>query len=214
MRLYQQGQDHNDASCYELFRRAVIQQDQEAWRALYDQFFALVCFWLSGFSGETDVLANHAFGHFAEKMTPERFDRAAGLGQLLNFFKCSAQNLAIDLERKEARRRVAEEAFVQERALSNFNMRRSHQRALDEIKKESLYDRVRQGLKNEKECLVFQASIEWDMPPRDIADYWPDHFDDALVVSRIKERIFRRLSRDPQLRWMLGLDDQDTDNGE
>jgi hypothetical protein len=80
---------------------------------------------------------------------------------------------------------------------------------LDEIISEQLYEQALECLNSAQEQLVFRASFEWDLRPGMIAEGWPNAFSDGREVSRIKERILRRLRRDEGLRTLLGMSGED-----
>jgi hypothetical protein len=81
------------------------------------------------------------------------------------------------------------------------------EQALDAIVGEQLIERATERLHGLGEQVVFRASFEWNLRPGTIAERWSDIFASAREVSRIKERILRRLRRDEGLRALLGMDD-------
>jgi hypothetical protein len=83
----------------------------------------------------------------------------------------------------------------------------SVEEVLDNIAGQQLYEYVMGTLHGPQERLAFRASVEWDLKPRMVAQRWPDLFEDAREVSRIKERIYRRLQQDDKFRAMLGMND-------
>jgi hypothetical protein len=81
---------------------------------------------------------------------------------------------------------------------------------LDDIVVEQLYAYVTQSLRGEQERIVFRATVQWGMKPAQVAAQWPSTFDDARHVSRVKERIIRRLRCDKGLLELLGMRDADS----
>jgi DNA-directed RNA polymerase specialized sigma24 family protein len=210
MMYYQRRDDYDPTYCYELFRCALVDRDEEAWTALYTQYYRLVCRWLGNASGDVDALANEAFHRFWRALPPNRFAGFSTLDQLLAYLKRSAQSTSVDARRSEQRRqaRAAAVRRLQESkaAESQISLAR---RVLDEIASAELYEYVTSSLNTSQERLVFRASVEWDLKPRVIAERWPDLFRDPAEVSTVKERIFRRLQRDGKLRILLGISDED-----
>ncbi len=57
-------------------------------------------------------------------------------------------------------------------------------------------------LRDEDERLVFRLSYDLGLKPGEIARQYPRRFAGARAVSRIKERIVRRLAEDPMVqKW-------------
>ena len=194
--------------CYELFRCALVQRREEAWAAIYEQYHRLVYHWLGHTSEDSDILVNHVFDRFWRALTPERFPDFDSVKALLGYLKRCAQGVAIDARRKEERREARNAALVQmERAAARRVSDLS--KVLDDIVSEQLYAHVTQALRGKEERLVFRATFEWEMKPAQIAARWPNTFDDARHVSRIKERILRRLRCDKGLLELLGMRDVD-----
>ena len=68
----------NDRFCLELFRRAIIQRDQDAWACIYQQYAPLVLTWVNQHQSASALLGqdggaplvNAAFAKFAQALTP------------------------------------------------------------------------------------------------------------------------------------------------
>ena len=201
---FQRQKTHDLSSCYELFRLALKENDQEAWSALYSQYHRLVRDWSRGSPGDPDDLVNEAFARFWRAIPAERFGKFPTVPALLAYLKRCAKNLVIDEIRREERREKVKEELrkVQELALVGIG---SHSRepmrelVLERASTDQLFEHIRSRLKGRREWLVFHESFVLGLPPREIAKRWPDLFADAKEVSRVKERIQRRLGRDAHL---------------
>jgi len=203
MARYRRRQTHDPGPCYELFRRALEHRDERAWAALYDQYHRLVRRRVRNAPGEPDALVNRAFERFWRAIPPERFADFATLDKLLAYLKRCAQSVAIDARREQERRQVYEAALDTLSKTDPDPATSPMEHLLDEIMGEQIFEHVRQRLSGHRERTVFRASLEWGLKPAQIAARWPDLFADAQQVSRIKERIFRRLRRDGELRILL-----------
>jgi DNA-directed RNA polymerase specialized sigma24 family protein len=210
MAYYRRRDEYDPTFCYELFRCALVDRDETAWTALYAQYYRLVCHWLGNTPGDLDALANEAFQRFWRALPPERFASFPTLDQLLAYLKRSARSTAMDARRSEQRKQAVLTAMQQwqERATAESQASLAA-RVLDGITSAELYEYVLRNLNSAEERLVFRASIEWDLKPRIIAQRWPDLFQNPGAVSTVKERIFRRLQRDGELRALLGMADED-----
>jgi DNA-directed RNA polymerase specialized sigma24 family protein len=205
MSRFQRKKPHDSSSCYELFRRALREGDQEAWSALYHQYNHLVRSWLRPPPRDPDGLVNEAFERFWKRIPAERFDAFPSLPALLAYLERCAMTLAIDEARREERRKRATDELirVQRSALTGgraYSQEPMPEHVLERASRDQFYEYIGSRLKGRKERLVFRASFVWGLRPREIVKQWPDRFADAKEVSRVKERLLRRLRRDDQLR--------------
>ncbi len=203
MARYRQQQQYDSLPCYELFRLALGHRDEEAWEAIYEQYHRLVRSWLGYEDDDSDALVNQAFARLWQAIPPDHFTDFPTLGKILKYFRRCTTSIAIDAARKKEREQVKRAAIAQ---IQSVERRSFVERVLDEIVGEQLRERAMECLNSLQERLVFRASFEWNMTPRMIAERWADVFTGAHQVSRIKERIIRRLKRDQVLKrlWENG----------
>jgi DNA-directed RNA polymerase specialized sigma24 family protein len=190
---------HRDTRyCFELFRRAIVGGDEAAWAAIHVQYHPLVRHWL-GDVADIENLVQETFARFIQAVTAERF--TAGefpvLGSLLAFMKRTAINLRINEERRaKLERHALGDWFEQDQARMTSDY-------LGRVIRQELADYVRDHLKDEQERLVLRLTYEFDLRPREIAHRYPRHFKNADEVHQVKERLKKRLERDPLLRQYL-----------
>lgn len=207
---YQNRQPSNPQPCYELFHYALVRKDQEAWAAIYSQYYGLVRSRLKNAPGNPDALVNQVFERFWRAISPQDFSNFPALGNLLSYLTRCAWTVGIDAIRRESKKRKRE--LVQgemDRVLAAHRLSPSGEWVLDQIAAQQAYGHVLQNVRSPKEQLVLCATIEWNLKPREIARRWPKHFADAREVCRIKERIYRRLRRDKELKGLLGICERD-----
>lgn len=207
MARYRRGQCSDPGYCYELFRCALVERDEEAWAAVYNQYDRLVQSWVGDAPGDPDGLVNETFERLWRAIPPDRFGDFSTLGEILEYLKRCARCVAVDARRREERRQAEEAALARLQALGTAGMRSASEQALDAIVGEQLIERARERLHGLGEQLAFRASFEWNLRPGTIAEQWPGVFASAREVSRIKERILRRLRRDEGVRALLGMND-------
>lgn len=189
-------QQRQSAYCFELFRRAIVERNQEAWAALYAQYFHLVRHWL-GDVADPDNLAQEAFERFFRAVGAERFESFPNLNALLAYLRCIAVSLHINEDRRRAHER---------RAMGTWLSSGSADPAPDGPPlpaDQELAGHIYGLLQGERERLVFDLTYQFDLAPREIARRHPAVFASVDEVYRIKERIKKRLQRDPQLRSYL-----------
>jgi RNA polymerase sigma factor (sigma-70 family) len=206
MARFRRGRVPDTGACYELFRRALLEQDQEAWAAIYRQYERLVHSWVGPTQLDGDGLVNDAFRRFWQAMSPERFSTCPSLSALLAYLRHCARSALYDAIRRTERRQAAEMALDRWQALQDRPRSLTlSDNLLETIAGQQIQEYVLARL-DAQEQLVFEASFEWHLKPRHIATEWPQLFSGAQEVSRIKERILRRLGRDDRLKSMLGYD--------
>jgi RNA polymerase sigma factor (sigma-70 family) len=203
MARFQRQKAHDSSSCYELFQRALRENDQEAWSALYGQYHRLVRSWLGNPPGDPDALVNEVFARLWRAIPAERFDKFPTLPALLAYLERCAKSLAIDEARREERRKRIIEELIRVRELTlagSGSLEPMREDVLEKAARDQLCEHILSRLKGRKERLVFRDSFERGLPPREIAKRRPDLFANAKEVSRVKECILGRLRRDDQLK--------------
>jgi len=210
MSRFRRRQEYLPDACYELFRRALELQDQEAWQAIYTQYHRLVRHWLGDAPGDPDALVNQVFGRFWQALTPGRFADFPSLDALLEYLKRCAQTVALRAERQAERQQIQEDVARTLYELGYLSTPSAwSEQVLERITGRCFYTQVMDCLTDPIERLVFRASFEWDMKPRTIAAHWPHLFTNGRHVSRVKGRILRRLRRDRELLNPLKISNSD-----
>src|SRR5262249_19526760 len=149
-----------------LFRRALVEGDDEAWIALYELYHMLVEHWVcknAAFeaSGETsEALAGEGFARFWQAIPPARFAHFPSAATLLHYLQLCASSVVIDNARASARMTPVELAPVGD----------THQRAPDEevferIRREELWRYIGKRLNSEAERVVIGDSFVYGMKP-------------------------------------------------
>jgi hypothetical protein len=204
---------HDSHSCYELFRLALAEGNQQAWQAIYSQYHRLVQSWLGSPPGDPEELVNQVFTRFWRYVTPEKFANFPTLDHLLKYLKLCSSGVAIDADRAEVRQQVYRENTRTWENNANYNEtdRSIDERVVQKINAEELFALASQCLKSSDERIVFFASFEANMKPRMIAEKWSQTFESAQEVSRVKERLLRRLRRDETLLEFLKNDLQNSE---
>ncbi len=181
------------SACWELFRRAVVENDPQAWQALRAQYRRLIGQWGAGTGHDLDDLAWIVLDRFWRGVRDHDFPhRFPTMTEVMRFLKWCARSEAIDQARRcDYQRRVGEK-LAEARQLDRPAPGPESQVFAAELR-QYLYSR----LQDDDERLVFYLSWELDLPPQEIARQHPRRFADARMVSRVKERILRRLREDP-----------------
>ncbi len=195
-RYQRKGHSVRKGTCYELFRRAIVDKDEEAWAAVYEQYKKLVVTWVQTGDNRVDDLVNDTFMRFFKAIKPDTFvQKFAGIGKVMAFLRLCAQSAKIDMIRKQKK---AEIVSLDDANIIIYDAMTSN--VLDRIQKEEVLEHLQSRLKDDQERLLYFLSFESGLKPRQIAAKYKKEFADVKEVRRIKERIVLRLKKDPQLR--------------
>lgn len=213
-RLFFQRQQHDSQYCFELFRRAILAGDDEAWEAVYAQYYPMVVGWVrrhSSFASvreEAQYFANSAFGKMWVSLTstPERFTHFPNLAALLRFLQMCSHSVIIDHLRAEKRSQLGE-----------LNKQKSGETdepdipapdfAPDYTEHREIWGQIIAGLHDEKERLVVTGTFIYDLRPGDIYEIRPKIFTDVREVYRIKQNVLARFRRDEAFKRLFDVDD-------
>jgi RNA polymerase sigma factor (sigma-70 family) len=187
------------SSCWELFRRAVVENDQQAWQALYAQYRRLVGKWAAGADLELDDLVTEAFARFWQGVRNHDFAvRFPTIKAVMSYLKRCARALAIDAARRQEYQQLVWEALVQEADEADDP---PDDVALERVFSQELRDYLHGQMRDEQEHAVFKAYCR-GLKPREIAEQHPDLFANVGQIYRVRERIVSRLAADPMVqKW-------------
>ena len=197
---FRRREHYDPRPCLELFRRAIVLQDQAAWEAVYRHYRLQVLAWVRRHwayplqSEPTEALVNEAFRRFWHAMTPQRFARLRTLGGIMAYLRRCADSAVID-----AHRRKLKELPLQGRA-------KGHYEGLTErLRREELWHFVSDQLRDERERVVVDLSFKQGLAPRKIFAERRDLFSSVQEVRRIKRNVLDRLRRNPYMKEFLDL---------
>jgi hypothetical protein len=193
--------------CFEIFRRALEDQDQLAWDALYRQFRPMVDGWVNHHpefmrrGGETQDFTNSAFRRLSEAITPSKFSRFSDLKPLLAYLKACVHSAIVEDARKAGTLgRVADLDALPpglEPAQCAAIDSPVDRMAFTAERREALWHAVNSKLQGDGERLVVHCLFELDLKPKTIFERYPDAFGDVSDIYKIRQRVLERLARDP-----------------
>jgi hypothetical protein len=207
---YRWLQASDPAYCLELLRRALVLADQQAWQYVYQQYGEQVARWVRAHPAfrqcgeEADYFVNGAFSRFAQAVTPEKFHRFKGLGEVLQYLKLCVGSTILDyLRAQEPKESVALPLWLAQTPkglLENHVEKRQYT--------QYLWQKIESHLKSREEKVLMECVFVFDMKPGQLAEQYPDLFPDTRRVYRVLENVLKRLRRDPELS-RLWLDQKD-----
>src|SRR3954454_20483455 len=92
----------HDTYCYEIFRRAICDRDEQAWAAVFAQYGGMVLAWVrrhpvSTSAREDDAYwVNRTFDRFWSAVRPERFGAFPGMAAVLRYLKMCGHSVLLD----------------------------------------------------------------------------------------------------------------------
>jgi DNA-directed RNA polymerase specialized sigma24 family protein len=178
---------------YELFRRAIVQRDSDAWIHLYARYRSLLISWAYRTSaseqiGETcDDIADHAWARAWAALTPERFADFPTLARLLGYLRTCVTTTVIDMIRSRA---SAERALYS--TPSGMDDGPEHG-VLADLDRTALWCIALGLLKNQAERVALIESFAYCLPPRAIQARHPELFSDVIAVYCAKRNLLERL---------------------
>lgn len=192
---------HDPRYCHEIFRRAIVEENQMAWRLIWAEYGHLVERWVrrhrlfSGTSGDAADFANRAFKRFWSAMTPEKFEKFANLKSLLGYLQMCVGGAIIDEFRKKRLDTVDELPAGADATPDN-----TIPDLIEEERRKAVWKLVKASLKSEKERIVVECFFVLGYKPRKIYAEFGHVFSRQKEVYQVKENVLKRLARNEALR--------------
>ncbi len=191
----------NEGPCaFELFRRAIVQHDQDAWPAIYNLYHGFIITWISqrlpaSHADAYETLVDDTFVKFFRAVDARRFEGFSSAPRRLAYLRTCACSVAADYLRSQRVYQVKEplvESF-QEVVLDD---------PAEEVMMQLFASKVWQAIGkwvNEEERLVLQGICILGWPAYTLQHLSPTQFPTAEDVYRIKGDVLERLRRNRQL---------------
>lgn len=187
--------------CYELFRRALVLQNQEAYERIVKTYTRLVRPQVrkklhAPFTDQDlEDCVNWAFAScFRYLSQAEVFAKFPTLPHIISYLLACANATAQSHNRKQAARPVVIDDELTEQD-GEETAADPLERLIEEEDKARLYKLIRESCKNEQEQVVLEYYLELGLMPREIYAQRPDLFADVKQVHRVKQFLIERLQR-------------------
>jgi hypothetical protein len=197
--------------CFELFRRAIRDQDERALEMIIAQYQPLVAKWVDkwmdkhhdfqSMGDEPQDYVAQAFERFWISFTPAKLDRSQSLAAVLRYLQMCVNGALTDAWRKLRHMQIEQETGDEE-------MRSSESEVLpeDSLQKDEFWQLIRKKSKDAKEYTVIFASFSLNLSPREILVEYPGVFVDIREVYKCKANVLDRLERDDEMRNLFYVD--------
>jgi hypothetical protein len=201
---YLRGEHAPGHACRELFRRAVRQRDDDAWRALFAQYRPLVLAWVrrhpaaAGLDLADDDWVALTFARFFGGVRPGEFGTFAAAAQLLQYLKLCVHSAVLDEAR--ARRRTAAERLDEALPDRRPDVEAA---AVDAEAARRLWEAIMARTSDEGERVVARLCLAGGLKPREVQARHPALFPAVTDVYRRLRNLRERLARDPAIRGVL-----------
>jgi DNA-directed RNA polymerase specialized sigma24 family protein len=182
----------------ELFRRAVVEQDEAAWSIIYEQYSGLVRCWVTPADGDEDELIAATFERFWRAVGAEKFRSFASLGTILQYLKLCARTARLDWDRAAARQ-TPEEPLAE----SLDSVAVSEEAPDARVTASDVWRVVQQCLPDARERDVLYLSYAQGLCPREICVRYGTRFPRVKEVYRLKGNALDRLRNRPEMRALL-----------
>ncbi len=205
---YRHKEASDDQYCLEIFRRAVILRDSEAWAILQRQFGENVRIWLSHHPNREVALRHDgeqsyiddAFRRFWQAISEQQLSFPT-LASALSYLHLCLNCAIMDALRAYSR--------PKEEPLPDYGQPTTDEPLVEDSYLEGeLWETIAALLLGEKEKRVAFLHFHCNLKPREIMRYCPGEFSNEDEIYRIKRNIMERILRNAdKIRWRLSSDE-------
>lgn len=203
---YRRHEPYNEQYCLEIFYRAMVKHDLQAWELLQRRFTPTVRAWMRNHA-QREVACRHQTEEDYVADTFVRVWQASlrnhlefdTLAAALRYLKISLQAAVIDKLRAYSRPKEAplpdpgSDAYHSEEPASE-----------DEYGNHEMWEIIRSLLPNQRERRLAYLLYYCGLKPREVMQYAPKEFGNIQEVYRLTRNILERLMRNrEQIRWRL-----------
>jgi hypothetical protein len=198
----------NDRFCLEIFRRAIVKRDDDAWACIYSQYAPLVLTWVTQHQSAASLLGqegsaslvNAAFAKFSQALTPAKMANFDSLAAILKYLKMCVHSVVADEVRSRQARQYEEtlEMIEHEPAAED-----PADVVVSSISAQGLWQVIQQELNSEDERMLIYLAYVQGMKPSEISDQHRQIFPTVDDVYRIKRNVLERLRRNRRLQMMF-----------
>jgi len=202
---YHQGKVSDERYCLEIFRRALVDNDNDSWMALQEQFRGHILSWLRCHTRRQDVLLIESeqecmddtfyrlwvWGHNHHQVLDhlEEFDAHEGFRSLAGAIKFLRTCLECQI-RDNLRARARQQLLP----LPEYDLPVPDNTEA-EIERQELWHVIQTILTGEQEMRIIFLLYHEGLKPRDIVQRYPDEFPSAQTVYSLTKNAMDRLKR-------------------
>ena len=187
--------------CYELFRRAIVEKDNDAWDAVISQYYPVVERWVerhpkfNHFTENADYFVNRAFTKFWQRnLSPSEFSQFPNVKSLLGYIKTCVASVMTDYWRIQSRGEIEYKDELGKSTYGNNGIDPADEFE-NQFQRRRFWAHLRKHLRDETEYQIVFETFVVGLKPLEILDRFPDLFPDVKEVYKIKARALNRLGK-------------------
>ena len=187
---------------YELFRRAIVERDDEAWAAIYAHYRQLLISWARHASarapgvGQYEDIADRALARAWSALTADQFEQFPSLAALLAYLRACVGAAAIDAARAAATRERAYQRLELPSVTTPEDL------VVGALSRNELWGLLNRLVASEHERIILIESFVLGLPPRAILERHQERFADVPAIYSAKRNLLNRLERSRDLQRM------------
>jgi hypothetical protein len=200
--MQSQRLDPNELDGYDLFRRAIVDRDADAWAEGVTRYRPLMAAWANRYSARApigercDDLVDLALARAWAALSPARFASFPTLAAVLAYLRSCVAAAVVDCIRAE----IAHDRMV--RKLEVGAVTTPEQIVLERFERADLWRIISSLVATPQERVIVVESFIYALAPRQILARHPDLFADADSIYRVKRNLVERLQRSHELRGL------------
>jgi len=187
--------------CYELFRRAIVEKDNDAWDAVLSQYHHVVERWVerhpkfNHFTENTDFFVNRAFTKFWQRnLSPQEFSKFPNVKSLLGYIKTCVASVMTDYWRIQSRLEIEYKDELT-KSPDEHNGTDPADEFENQLQRRRFWEHLRRHLRDEMEYQIVFETFVVGLKPLEILDHFPELYPDVKEVYKIKARALNRLGK-------------------
>lgn len=186
------------AARYELFRRALIEHDEDAWETLYQAYEPLLISWISkrvtAPQEAYGVLIGEIWMKFLRNIrTADKFSHFANLGGLLAYLKCCALSAVVDHLREISRDK--QHFSLETLQEDEHEQVGSTPDLLQALHYQDLLSLIDPLLRNEQERIIVHVLLVEQERPSTLLQWYPGVFSCIDDIYKARRRLIEHLQR-------------------
>jgi DNA-directed RNA polymerase specialized sigma24 family protein len=200
------GLPSDTAAGLELFRRAIVDNDEAAWAAVIDLYRPLLQAQTARrslrdlVSEDNGFCVDRAFQRFWQATRAGRLRDLSDLASILSYLKLCLASVMLDEARARSRQLATSIDTVSPEASLTDD---PSEVAVGRVARAELWRAVNAELRSDDERLVARLSFLRGLTPREIFARHPDRFEDVVSVYRTKRNIVDRLRHSRAIRRLV-----------
>ena len=198
---YFNHKNYDSRYCFELFRRAIRDNDERALEMVIVQYQPLVARWVDRwmskyqFHEEPQDFVAQAFERFWISFTAAKLDKSPSLAAVLSYLQMCVHGALTDARRKLRHLQIEQEARDEEQDFLDPDPTLEDLIQIDEF-----WQLIEKKSKNSKEYKVVYAYFYLGFSPREILAEYPNEFSSIKEIYQHKANFLERLERDEEFK--------------